>query len=100
VRYAADFSIYAKTPYLAQRAAKSISLFIEGKLKLIINREKSGIRKPKEFEILGYKFVADHQKKQKGKYRLTVSEKSWKRLKQTPSPGRLAAQQYSVLYLA
>jgi group II intron reverse transcriptase/maturase len=82
VRFADDFSVYAKTPYLAQRAAKSISLFIEGKLKLIIHREKSGIRKPEEFEILGYKFVAHYQKKQKGKYRLTVSEKSWNKLKQ------------------
>jgi RNA-directed DNA polymerase len=75
-------SVYAKTPYLAQRAAKAITLFLEGKLKLIINREKSGIRKPAEFEILGYKFVAQYQKKQKGKYRLTVSEKSWNKLKE------------------
>jgi RNA-directed DNA polymerase len=82
VRFADDFSVYAKTPYLAQRAAKAITLFIEGKLKLIINREKSGIRKPKEFEILGYNFVAHYQKKQKGKYRLTVSEKGWHKLKQ------------------
>ena len=82
VRYADDFSIYAKTPYLAQRAAKAITLFLEGKLKLVINRKKSGIRKPEEFEILGYKFVVHYQKKQKRKYRLTVGEKSWKRLKQ------------------
>lgn len=82
VRFADDFSVYAKTPYLAQRAAKTISLFLEGKLKLIINREKSGIRKPEAFEILGYTFVAHYQKKQKGKYRLTVSEKSWNTLKQ------------------
>ncbi len=77
VRYADDFSVYAKTPYLAQRAAKAITLFLEGKLKPFINREKSGIRKPAEFEILGYKFVASFKKGQKGKYLLTVSEKSW-----------------------
>jgi RNA-directed DNA polymerase len=82
VRFADDFSIYAKTPYLAQRAAKAITLFLEGKLKLTINREKSGIRKPAEFEMLGYRFVADYQKKQKGKYRLTVGEKGWNKLKQ------------------
>jgi group II intron reverse transcriptase/maturase len=82
VRFADDFSVYAKTPYLAQRAAKSISLFLEGKLKLIINREKSGIRKPAEFEILGYRFVAHYQKKQKGKYILAVGKKGWQKLKQ------------------
>lgn len=82
VRYADDFSIYAKTPYLAQRAAKAISLFLEGKLKLIINREKSGIRKPAEFEILGYKLVPSFKKGEKGKYLLTVSEKSWHKLKE------------------
>jgi RNA-directed DNA polymerase len=83
VRYADDFSIYAKTPYLAQRAAKAISLFIEGKLGLIINREKSGIRKPAEFEILGYKLVPSFKKGERGKYLLTVSEKSWHKFKQS-----------------
>jgi group II intron reverse transcriptase/maturase len=82
VRYADDFSIYVKTPYLAQRAAKAITLFLEGKLKLIINREKSGIRKPEEFEILGYTLVPSYKKGEKGKHRLTVSEKSWNRLKE------------------
>src|SRR5690606_37357318 len=35
------------------------------------------------FEILGYKFVPTYRKGDKGQYQLTVSDKSWKRLKRT-----------------
>ena len=59
----------------------SIYLFLKDKLKLPINREKSGIRKPVQFEILGYKFVPTYIKGERGKYQLTVSEKSWETLK-------------------
>ena len=40
------------------------------------------IRKPVQFEILGFKFVPTYIKGEKGKYQLTVSNKSWKTLKQ------------------
>ena len=56
VRYADDFSVYAKSKSAARKIGNSISLFLKNKLKLPINREKSGIRKPVHFEILGYKF--------------------------------------------
>jgi RNA-directed DNA polymerase len=51
-------------------------------LKLPINREKSGIRKPVNFTILGFGFVPTYVKGDKGKYQLVVSDKSWKSLKQ------------------
>ena len=82
VRYADDFSIYTKNRSQARRIGNSIYLFLRDKLKLPINREKSGIRKPVQFEILGYKFVPTYLKGEKGKYQLVVSEKSWKNLKQ------------------
>ena len=47
-----------------------------------INREKSGIRKPVNFTILGFGFVPTYVKGEKGKYQLVVSEKGWKSLKQ------------------
>lgn len=50
-------------------------------MKLPINREKSGIRKPVQFEILGYKYVPTYIKGDKGKYQLVVSEKGWNKLK-------------------
>lgn len=82
VRYADDFSIYAKSKQAARKIGNSIYLFLKNKLKLPINWEKSGIRKPVQFEILGYKFVPTYQKGAKGKYQLVVSDKSWKQLKQ------------------
>jgi RNA-directed DNA polymerase len=83
VRYADDFSIYCKTKQAARKVGNKVFLFLKDKLKLTINREKSGIRKPVQFEILGYKYVPTYIKGDKGKYQLTVSDKAWQRLKQT-----------------
>ena len=80
VRYADDFSIYAKSKQAARKAGNSIYLFLKNKLRLPINWDKSGIRKPVHFEILGYKYVPTYQKGAKGKYQMVVSEQSWKRL--------------------
>jgi RNA-directed DNA polymerase len=83
VRYADDFSIYTKNNSTARKTGNSVFLFLKNKLRLPINREKSGIRKPVQFEILGHKFVPTYEKGTKGKYQLVVSSKSWKNLKQT-----------------
>jgi len=82
VRYADDFSIYTKSKSSARKIGNNIFLFLRDKLKLPINREKSGICKPVQFEILGYKFVPTYIKGDRGKYQLVVSEKAWKNLKQ------------------
>ena len=81
VRYADDFSIYTKSNKAARKIGNEIYLFLKNKLKLPINREKSGIRKPVNFTTLGYGFVPTYVKGEKGKYQLVVSEKSWKTLK-------------------
>ena len=81
VRYADDFSIYTKSEHSARKIGNTIYLFLKNKLKLPINREKSGIRKPVNFTILGYGFVPTYVKGDKGKYQLIVSEKSWKSIK-------------------
>lgn len=82
VRYADDFSIYTKSEGTARKIGNSIYLFLRNKLKLPINREKSGIRKPVNFTILGYGFVPTYVKGVKGKYQLVVSDKRWKSLKE------------------
>ncbi len=82
VRYADDFSIYAKNKASARKAGNGIYLFLKNKLKLPINREKSGIRRPVNFKLLGFGFVPTYKKGEKGKYQLVASEKSWKSLKQ------------------
>jgi len=81
VRYADDFSIYTKSEKAARKVGNSIYVFLRDKLKLPINREKSGIRKPTSFNILGYGFVPTYVKGEKGKYQLVVSAKSWRKLK-------------------
>ena len=82
VRYADDFSIYTKSNTAARKIGNGIYLFLKDKLKLPINREKSGICKPVNFTILGYGFVPTYVKGERGKYQLVVSDKSWKSLKQ------------------
>jgi len=77
VRYADDFSIYCKTKQEARTIGNSIYVFLRDKLKLPINREKSGIRRPLDFKILGYGFVPTYRKGEKGKYQLVVQEKRW-----------------------
>lgn len=82
IRYADDFCIYTKTRASARKAGNTIFMFLKWKLKLPVNREKSGIRRPVNFIILGFGFVPTYVKGEKGKYQLVVSEKSWKKLKQ------------------
>jgi group II intron reverse transcriptase/maturase len=81
VRYADDFSIYCRSREQARKAGNATYLFLKNKLKLPINREKSGIRKPVNFNILGYGLVPTYEKGKKGVYQLVVAEKSWKKLK-------------------
>lgn len=83
VRYADDFSIYCKTPSEAWATFRAIEKYLQTKLKLTINKEKSGIRKPVQFQILGFGFTSTYQKGVKGRYQLVVTEKAWKRLKQS-----------------
>ena len=82
VRYADDFSIYVKTKATARKVGNNIFKFLKQKLKLTINREKSGIRRPVHFTCLGFGFVPTYKKGERGKYQLVVSAKSWKKLKQ------------------
>ncbi|MGI8600508.1 MAG: reverse transcriptase domain-containing protein [Chitinophagaceae bacterium] len=53
LHYADDFSIYCKSNHAARKTGNKVLLFLKSKLKLTINHEKSGIRKPVQFSILG-----------------------------------------------
>jgi len=82
VRYADDFSIYTKSKKAARRVGNSIFLFLRNRLKLPINCEKSGIRKPVQFALLSHKFVPTYKKGEKGKYQAVVIDRKWKTLKE------------------
>lgn len=81
VRYADDFSIYTKSKASARKVGNAVYKFLKNKLKLTINKDKSGIRRPVNFTILGFGFVPTYVKGEQGKYQLVVSEKSWNKLK-------------------
>jgi RNA-directed DNA polymerase len=82
VRYADDFSIYCKSDSQAKSTSQALVKFLNTKLKLTVNREKSGIRKPVNFTILGFGFVPVYKKGSKNQYQLVVAEKAWKKLKE------------------
>ncbi len=82
IRYADDFSIYTKSKAIARKVGNNIFIFLKDKLHLPINTDKSGIRRPVNFTLLGFGFVPTYVKGEKGKYQLIVSDKSWKKLKQ------------------
>lgn len=81
VRYADDFSIYAKSKAEAKKLGNEVYVFLKEKLDLPINRAKSGIRRPSNFELLGHGFVPTYQKGEKGNYQLVVKQGSWQSLK-------------------
>lgn len=56
VRYADDCSIYVRSEKSAVRVKESITEYIESKLKLKVNREKSKVSRPQESTLLGFSF--------------------------------------------
>lgn len=54
VRYADDCNIYVKSKRAAERVMKSCVKFLEGKLKLKVNREKSKTGSPLKLKFLGF----------------------------------------------
>jgi group II intron reverse transcriptase/maturase len=73
VRYADDMIILLKSRKAAERVMKSVTRFIEQRMKLKVNRDKSGIRRPYELNFLGHSIH--------GKGALGLSRPSLQRLK-------------------
>jgi RNA-directed DNA polymerase len=57
VRYADDCNIYVKTRKAGERVKKSITTFIENKLKLKVNQEKSAVDRPWKRKFLGFSYT-------------------------------------------
>lgn len=76
VRYADDAMIFCKSKRAAQRVKESITRFIEGKLFLKVNREKTVVSNIRGVKFLGYSFYV-----MKGQCLLTVHPKSKIKLK-------------------
>jgi RNA-directed DNA polymerase len=72
-RYADDCNIYVKSRKAGERVMTSIVDFIETKLKLKVNRSKSGVRHCSDVKFLGYTLLSGGD--------IRVSDKSIERLK-------------------
>lgn len=73
-RYADDCNIYVQSQAAGERVMASVVSFLEGKLRLRVNREKSAVARVGERKFLGHKILLN------GK--LGVAPKSWQRAKQ------------------
>lgn len=62
-RYADDCNIYVRSRRAAQRVMDSISRYVENKLRLRVNRDKSAIDRPWKRTFLGYSFTHNKQTK-------------------------------------
>lgn len=56
-RYADDCVIFVKTEFSAERVMRNIVTFIETKLKLKVNAEKTHITRPTNLKYLGFSFI-------------------------------------------
>jgi len=75
-RYADDCNIYVKSMKAGMRVMESITLYIETKLKLKVNRNKSAVDKPHKRKFLGFSF---HRKEKKTG--ISIHQKSIQRFK-------------------
>jgi len=73
--------VYTRSKAEAREIGNTVYVFLRDTLRLPINWEKSGIRRPVNFELLGHGFAAVYKKGVKGQYQLVVSKKAWKNLK-------------------
>jgi group II intron reverse transcriptase/maturase len=61
VRYADDCNIYVKSFRAGQRVMTSITKYLEGKLRLKVNQEKSAVGRPWKRKFLGFSFYTGKQ---------------------------------------
>lgn len=74
-RYADDCNIYVRSEQAGQRVMEAMTGYLECKLKLKVNKDKSAVARPWERKFLGYSFTQHKQG------RLKIAEASLKRLK-------------------
>jgi group II intron reverse transcriptase/maturase len=74
VRYADDCNIYVRSQEAGERVMESVSNFIESKLKLLVNKDKSQVCEVNQTKFLGYTIQKDGS--------LSIAKKSIDRFKE------------------
>jgi group II intron reverse transcriptase/maturase len=77
VRFADDFQVYVRSKRAGERVMKSLILFLEGKLKLKVNREKSAVDLAWKRTFLGFSFYYVN-----GEIRLRLAPKAIRKVKE------------------
>lgn len=75
VRYADDCNIYVKTKKAGNRVMGSVTSFIEERLKLMVNLNKSAVDRPWKRKFLGFSFTLHKEPK------VRIAKESMKRMK-------------------
>ena len=75
-RYADDCKVYVQSRSAGERVLKSLTAFLERRLRLKVNAEKSAVARPWARKFLGYSFTAERES------RLKVAPGSVQRLKE------------------
>jgi len=65
VRYADDCNIYVRSERAGERVMASVTRFLERKLKLKVNAEKSAVAQPQQRKFLGFSFTREPQPRRK-----------------------------------
>ncbi len=77
VRYADDCNIYVRSERAGKRVMEGITRFIEKKLRLKVNREKSAVAKPEERHFLGFSLRRNDET---GEVEIKLSQRTKKRI--------------------
>jgi RNA-directed DNA polymerase len=79
-RYADDVTIYVKSEAAGKRVMETLTKFLEKRLRLKVNREKSAVARPWDRTFLGYSFTGEKDA------RVRISGESVKKLKKKLGP--------------
>ena len=60
-RYADDSNVYVQSRSAGERVRKSLTMFLERRLRLKVNAEKSAVARPWDRKFLGYSFTTQHE---------------------------------------
>lgn len=76
VRYADDFSVFVRSSRAGRRVMDSIRKFIERRLRLMVNEEKSSVSRPNDLTFLGFRLG----KNPKGQVTVSISGRTKERM--------------------
>jgi len=79
VRYADDVNIYVRTKRAGQRVMASVTRFIERRLRLKVNQDKSAVARPEERHFLGFSLRMNTQREE---VEVQLSKRTLKRINQ------------------